>query len=56
MDIRQDRHRLVAARIRRPTPENGLMIPALARHIFAQGTDGRSYTQIRESHDGEKLA
>jgi hypothetical protein len=46
----------VAARIRRPTPENGLMILALAQHIFAQGTDGRFYTQIRKSHDGEKLA
>ena len=32
------------------TPENAAMILALARHIFAHGTDGRFYAQVRKYH------
>jgi hypothetical protein len=32
------------------TPENADMILALARHIFAHGTPGRFYSQVRNYH------
>lgn len=32
------------------TPDNAPMILALARHIFAHGTEGRFYSQIRKYH------
>lgn len=38
------------------TAENAQMILALARHIFARGTDGRFYSQVRKyHHEGGKV-
>jgi hypothetical protein len=38
------------------TPANAAMILALARHIFAHGTDGRFYSQVRKyHHEGGKV-
>ena len=38
------------------TPENAPMILALAQHIFAHGTDGRFYSQVRRyHHEGGKV-
>ena len=38
------------------TPENAVMILALARHIFEHGIDGRFYSQVRKyHHEGGKV-
>ena len=38
------------------TPDNAPMILALAKHIFAHGTDGRFYSQVRKyHHEGGKV-
>jgi hypothetical protein len=38
------------------TPDNALMILALAQHIFAHGVDGQFYSQVRKyHHEGGKV-